>query len=499
MRLAKISDVWRSLYSKNNYSFKLEAVEFENIKGLGSGKITLAGGLTIICGANGMGKTTLLNSLFLAVKDIKTPHNHIAEFRFADSLLMVKVLEEGVSRTYLKQGLGDGANNVIQVGYIDSSAKSIAQRAFFVNMTNVDELLPQYGANEYDYSQLEGIGSITGKRYSSCKVLELDDFDDDQVSDCGYDDVIPYFIVAEDGVEYGSEKMGTGELAAHILFWVMQRVNNNSLLFIEEPETFISPIAQSRLMSYMAHYATKKNVWLVITTHSMGVVANVPLKHIKLLSKNDLNVSILENPKRNQVDKILGLSSTYSNILFVEDLASKNFLRSIVNHIDLDLSTSIDVVIAESASSISSILYTFPKTSHNWIKIVGIYDGDMKARMKTVLDINRAKWNFVCLPKDVAPEIVVRDYVDLNYKKFSAVINMDADHVLFALGNLKGENFHDWPKKLSEYLDIEESFALKSMFDIWVDDEANKLDVLGFYNNLKKAIKEEPGNFFPSS
>lgn len=65
MRRAKADDYWRNLYEKD-YDSTLDDFDFENVLGIGTGKLTLRGGITALCGGNGVGKTTLLQAVLNA-------------------------------------------------------------------------------------------------------------------------------------------------------------------------------------------------------------------------------------------------------------------------------------------------------------------------------------------------------------------------------------------------------------------------------------------------
>ena len=483
MRFAKVLDVWRGLYRKQ-FQSKILGLEFSNVLGIGSGRLSFSGGITVICGANGVGKTTLLNALLLSIKNIPEPLPQSIKNRFSNSNLVVSVSENGNASSYTKNGVIDGEGVASEIYYVESANKSSRLIDFFSSLADKQEILETFGSVEYNAEELSLLSYVTGKNYESCHVYEIDDFGENEV--IGFEDVIPYFQVLENGISYGIEMMGLGELAAHLLIWYIRRAANNSILFLEEPESFISPKAQIHLMNYIASSSLRKGIWSIITTHSMGIVSNVPLDHIKVVSKSATGISIIENPSQFQLNMILGVSFSYTGILFVEDLASKIFAKVILAHFDGDLSRRFDVLIAGSASAISSVLYSMPKTSSNWLKIIGLYDGDQRNAGASVIDARKTDWYYDFLPTSFAPEVVFRSYFRGNHSILANRLAIREQDLELGLNQFDASNHHDWSKDLSEFLAINEEHILNVMFRVWIEDAANEPNALACFNGIQR-------------
>ncbi|MFD2718217.1 AAA family ATPase [Hymenobacter monticola] len=488
MRLAKTGDTWRNLY-KRNFKNRITSLEFDGITGIGKGKVSFSGGITVICGANGVGKTTLLNALLLSIKSIVSPVPHNIKSRFNSSVLLVSAIENGEERTYLKSSSDEEVGLSVEIGYIDSSHKSSRLIDFFSEMTNREELFEGIDPIHYSEEEIKLISYVTGKNYSSCDVYEIDAFDPEAIS--GFDDVIPYFKVVDSNTEYGLEMMGLGELAAHLLIWSIKRAPQDSIFFLEEPESFISPKAQVNLMNYIASVSLDKGIWLVITTHSMGIVSNIPLNHIKILSKNHDGIDIIETPNQFQLNMILGISFSYSGILFVEDMASKVFTRAILEHFDGDISRRIDIVKAGSSSAISNVLYNFPKPSKEWLKIIGVYDGDIWPQKKSVIDDKKVKWEYLFLPGPVAPEILLRDFFRNNTYGLENKLAVTESNLKFALNSLDGCNHHDWPTDLARFLEVNEEDMLRDMFRLWLEAPQNETQARATFDDISAKFSKQ--------
>src|SRR5687768_15210503 len=70
MRIAEAQKRFEHVYSKE-YPVRLTSFGFDNIATLGSGKITFTGGISVICGANGVGKSTILRAIYCGLTKAK--------------------------------------------------------------------------------------------------------------------------------------------------------------------------------------------------------------------------------------------------------------------------------------------------------------------------------------------------------------------------------------------------------------------------------------------
>ena len=83
--------------------------------------------------------------------------------------------------------------------------------------------------------------------------------------------------------EYSEAFAGSGESAATLLVHRVLSVEDGSLILLDEPETSLHPRAQQRLMEFLAHYAVRKRLQIVLATHSFDLVERLPSKAIRVL------------------------------------------------------------------------------------------------------------------------------------------------------------------------------------------------------------------------
>lgn len=116
----------------------------------------------------------------------------------------------------------------------------------------------------------------------------------------------PFFQVKIDGIEYDTRSMGSGEHFLLYLFWCIKSADKDTLLIIEEPETYISIFSQIHFLR------------------------NIKNENIRIVSRMGNNVSIIMPDNDITVEGILGISPNCLGTLFVEDRVAADFLTVIL-------------------------------------------------------------------------------------------------------------------------------------------------------------------------
>ena len=121
------------------------------------------------------------------------------------------------------------------------------------------------------------------------------------------------------------------------------------ILCIDEFEATLHPVAQLRLLEYLLKWAGDYKTQVIITTHSLGLISDIYLKHTALLDKGQIvvnfvskskaigsNYPILHNPPYDLAYKELTFTSPIELAkirkikIFCEDDVAINFLKRII-------------------------------------------------------------------------------------------------------------------------------------------------------------------------
>lgn len=471
MKEAKANDYWRGLY-KRPFPTGVRQLSYNDIAGLGNGEIHFSGGITAICGGNGAGKSTVLEAVLKSLDFGQDRMLGSARARFGTATLTVEGHRDGlpVSRSLAAlDNNGSSPPALVEVTFLDPAAESVRVAKLLNGITNFDELLEALTARELNKDELDHLSYLVGKRYDSCLVYEVDEFDEEAT--------FPYFRVEDACGTYGSEGMGLGEMALHITNWYLERVPTKSVLLIEEPETHLAPRSQDALINTIARASVTRNLWVILTTHAPSIVRRIPREHIRLLVRSGSDTLVLQEPSRLKLNMVLGIKPRFHGIILVEDKAAREFVRALLDRVAPDLSRTFQIIDMGSNGEVISALNSFPRQA-NWLSIVGILDGDQRGT-----DISTA-WPCGFLPGDSGPEVLLRSTADP--KRLGELLARDIVEVRFALAELEGRDDHDWLEEFPRLMSVSYESAVVALTNCWLDSAltlGQAEDVVEFINH----------------
>lgn len=133
----------------------------------------------------------------------------------------------------------------------------------------------------------------------------------------------------------------------------IEKVNNNRILLIEEPELHLHSNAQRKIMSVLKENLSKNNNQVFITTHSHFIIEKTDFKNIYVFTKDtEIGISNIDNILQlggetrtfNKLEKSLGVKTT--DLLFLKKLIiitegphDEAFIRGICRNPQVNLNT----------------------------------------------------------------------------------------------------------------------------------------------------------------
>ncbi|MBE7003282.1 MAG: hypothetical protein E7425_03225 [Ruminococcaceae bacterium] len=469
MRKAEVPDVWRHIYSRAQNNPVLSI----NLNGLNNlGEIQTSPEIVAICGLNGVGKSTIISAikdvigLPLSAQDQRRINGHTVSGQAMINGQAINCSNEETKRFFDKE-FPEG-----RVTYLDC-IESINIQNYIIGQTNFDELIEQFEPRELTGNEIRDISYIVGKDYEACTIWELEDID-------GRDASIPFFRVSLAGVQYDSAGMGAGEHFLLYLFWSISSAQAGTLLIIEEPETNIGISSQINFVNYLGRQIEKKNLKVILTTHSPYILQYIQNDHIRIVSRMGDKTAIMIPDERLSAENILGVDNTFVGTIFVEDQVASDLLMAIlVDKAPYILKKyTVDVVGGE--SNITKRL-EFPRSDKIRYNFIGVYDGDMRSSF----DKNDFQWNYCFLPGEKQIEDVFRDYIKdgSNLSRFCLHLNMDENRIITILSSLSGEDCHDWFLDLMKALSLSGRDLVLAFYNLFMRDES---DVDAFVKELQR-------------
>lgn len=478
MRMAKAADHWRHVYEKP-FKIKINKVGFSNLKGFGSGSIDFEGGITAICGGNGVGKTTLLNAISSVLTCERAVHDKSIRNKLSGSSLIGEFVNgttkftRSVNLTY--DSIDAEPETVgLESVWIDSAYFAPQLVSIFSEMSNLDEMLDAEEPIEATEEELEFLSYTVGKEYESCETYEL------ELENYG---VLPFFKVVSEGIGYASQDMGLGELAVHFILWQLHRASKNSIVLMDEPETYLAVRSQESLLDVVAKISNEKKLWTILTTHSPSILKSIPVKHIRLLTRVGDTTQIVAPLDQYDYFLTLGITTQKSGVIFVEDRAAREYAKCWLGRFSSSLLHQFEIVDVQSKENILHQLSDFPNIGR-WFKVFGLFDGDQRGEID-----KKFNWCYSFLPGSDPPELQLKKVAKQNRKKLAALTGRGLNRINIALANLDGKNYHDWLIEFPEHIGIGYDQLISYLFDLSMADPTIEA-------SIEDAFKELIGELF---
>lgn len=465
MKQAAINDLWRRVSVRDKFQFKLTNIQLNGFISFKDINIDINSSITAICGKNGIGKSSLLK---LLLKVINAYDGDLKCFRADDYTgINLSAIYRGSPISYV----ASGSNKFINSEYFDASALSIR----IINEINSDpEKNGWFNTSTQsilDADDIYFIKKVTGKQYKEINIHEISDIIDDLT--------FPYFEVKLNDLAYSSENMGQGEHKILVTIWKLITAEQNSIIFLEEPESFICPASQKRFMDFLAYASCKKSLHIILATHSEHITNSISLNSVLVLNKIGnkffLDKSICEYAYFNA----LGLTTEKNNVYLVEDAFAKLFLERILKRNAVDLYASSLIHVLGGESNICEITKHY-KGNHDGLNFIAIYDADQSH----IADDGSRHIRKAFLPSlsNFSPEkeVITASYHCID--RLSLILQVTTEELQELISEIATiEDEHDFFIELNKKIPhIELSQIKNSFIDVWIEKNQEIIEIFIF-------------------
>lgn len=462
MRTARVQDAWRRALEKERH-FRLSGVHSTGKTPLGDLAHDLPNGLTVVCGLNGVGKTTFLRLLAAAIgaegdgPGARADLLDVGEFA-------VNLVEDG-REIELRVGDADASRPVTTLDAFRDcmTLLQLGQQPHFEDLTE--------GVEAYDYgaAELRTAEYVVGKRYEAIAVKEVEDPNRE-------DAVLPAFAVRSSGTDYGFSSMGLGELAALMLLWRLTRIDAGTVVLVEEPETFLSSRATVALLDVLAETIHRRRLYAVVTTHSPGLAASVPLPAIRVLTSRGELSELRKPSSRAELELLLGSHAGLARAIVVEDSTAAIVVGELLGRYRGIWGRSVEILKTGSKDDVLAICKTFPVAER--VRLVGVLDGNEE------IPDEGSGWPLLRLPGPENPDLLLREAATADIDGLAASLNRDRDAVMATVETLSGADEHDWHAGVAQSLGLDVPAAVRASLSCWLKTQAHEFEA----NQLVDAI-----------
>ncbi|WP_369253361.1 ATP-dependent nuclease [Geodermatophilus amargosae] len=438
--------------------------------------------LTILCGNNGTGKSSLLA---LMAATLWGSRDHLpAHLHEGTAILRTATPKEAAQLSIdLADGLvAGGPPSFTETIMVDASSDARASRQALSFEENLAEYVEQFGAREFPSGQLELIRYVTRKDYRRVAVYELErrsENPEEAVSEEALSETTPYFVIeTPDGVAYDSLSMGLGELAALTLLWRLFQAPPGSLLLIEEPEAHVSPASQAALLNVIARVASERSLTSIVSTHSVEMLQKVPVSAVRVLEVMGIDVNVRAPRNLEEARVLLGLPARPAALVIVEDRLAQVVLHELLSLSGELAGLGVQISWAGSVENVKRAVDSCNSLSPRQ-PAVGVLDGDQRNLGGTRL----------CLPGDTSPEEELMAALASKPRLASRTLGRADSEIRTALSSVAGQDPHEAWHELVQRLALNSESLARLSVRVWLTTPG----VRGALRTLIAGIRREIG------
>jgi predicted ATPase len=468
MRSAERADMWGAIEKKPNRETQLLSFSFSGISGLQNGLVTFSSPITAICGVNGTGKSSILRALW-ATLDWSSAEA-IPEIRERLKALQSEAILRisGVETVYGFPRTPDAPEMpAIIVLHVDPSATAVQLQRRACEINALEELLEAITPSTLEPKEISNLSAILRKQYERIEIYEIEDYSEE--------DPMPFVSVSEHGRAYDIRTMSLGEISVFVMYWQLLRAGRNSIVLLEEPETFLSPVSQGALLDYLAAVCVRKQLSVVLTTHSPQMFARLQPNQVKFVYRSAAGALIAGEQAYGEMRKAVGIEPVVDRVLFVEDRAAREFTLSILKKLDRSILLRAEVVDVGGHAQITRVLSTIPQQIR-FFRAIGVYDGDVRGQI-----VDERPHAF--LPAGTL-EITFRGLINSKPDDFAQRLGRNPEQIAVTLADINGIDHHDWFEELGKRLNITYAEIMHVCFEEWCAAPENQSEVEKFLAEL---------------
>ena len=437
VRHAELQHKWNAAMNQQRESLPL-SVEIDDDLGLLPEALELSRAVTIFAGLNGVGKTRLF-----------------------------RLLNESLGTNGRLISLHDLCAWISQI---------------VTTRPDLGEVTEEASPLEIDRETLDAVKAIVRRDYDEV-LWYAADFADSPFEAIVGDTVIPYFVVTDGDAQYGMADMGLGELAAHVLLWLLLYLRNEQdlVLLLDEPDAYFPPSSRESLIGYLGSMALVRGYTFAVTTHSRelidrGLDDDGVLAYIERVGPE---VQLLTD--RGAIREVVRTSLYPEDVLrvvgWVEDEAAYAFTLALLREIDRTLLRSTQFYWVRGAGDLESVRERLvrPAIRTGDLELIFLWDGD-----QTLPDPDESRWPAACLPGGADPDQLYLQHAVADIEFLAHLLDLSPEVLRATLEANAGQDRHDWTQALVDASDLTRAHTLRALARATI---ANRSDLVATFKN----------------
>jgi len=458
----RLMDLWKisAAYQKPRL-FGLWIQGNDGIRGIKNLEVNLDHPITVICGSNGCGKSTIMSlsrlgfqqaiqfdDLFLEVNNPDPFHDFSVNWYY-EKHVPVRVEYNGTAKTY-SSPLPEKPVVFIGLSRLVPAWEKAPMVSHFREERALDNL---QSLEQRNITRLRDIMNrpFTGANWGISGGYEI--------------------RTCSTNKTYTSFNMGTGEEILVEIIRLLQAAEPESLILIEDAEVGLNPVVMPRFARNLVDICLEKRLQILLTTHSLDFITSFPSEFVCLIKWDGVSHQSKNNPEMQEIFTNISAQLESDIIIFCEDDIAESLIRQAVSG---DLRRRLKIVYGSKTKLLG---YAEAHLKAGWPHIpIIVWDGDvsnaevnewLKKLDKITSDELNAKVSRLKLPGSEPPEVWILSQLlnsEDGCRLLAEELNDDEQTTRAFLGMLSTmAAFHSLPFELANRTGLDEKAVLRSL------------------------------------
>lgn len=389
-------------------------------------------GVYVLSGANGSGKTSLLVALYRLGRTSAfayfRSHQTIDQYKNSSVEYISPSGKVVYTHRNVKWVPTPKKNDKIlhTFPFTDTKFISTSGNRFYTQNQLKEGTIPYVPASDYIKSAMNEIMDTT--KFADLHYVTVDIIKGKQQVPHRSDKL---YVIKKNDVYYSEQNFSLGERLLLNTLDELETVQPNTLVLIDEVELSLHPTAQIKFCEFLEKEADKKNLCIIISTHSIELISRIRPDNVYYIKNHfDDSLEIMNPCYPAYVTKFLYNHSGYDRLILVEDDLAKDIIWRVIRENNFISNQLIHILPCGGWRQVLQIADDMVRNnlmgSHTSILV--ILDKDVKDEAKLYIEerniATTIPLNF--LPVESLEKFLRQNlYVKINYKLFNEL----NDHV----------------------------------------------------------------------
>lgn len=457
MRAKKLGDYKRAVNGFRGFTNYIRSIHissgdiFEN-----GGNFSISSGIVSICGKNGVGKSTLLKSIYHAV----SKNEGLIEAQVSNEFeVEIGTVEQG---SVYKTSCENTNPNIV---FLEAARECHLILEYIRDVDNFDEVLEGLESSLlFDNSEsLVEIQKIVGKKYKKISLYEIEGV-------LGDDIVFPFFeIVDSSNAHYTNASMGMGEFVCLYVYWYLNWISKDTICLIDELDSYVSLYSQKYLVEYLYKCSATKKIAILLSTHSEVIIRSIGTDNVVVLSKLEhQKTKFLPTKREITYLRAIGITPKYKNTVLVEDWFAQKFAAALLRYADFDLFEITEFYQLRGDSDLAKVAKHLNvdralRTSWSFV-----FDGDAEDVYLPVMASSIHK--ILPLPgaNKSSPEIEIWSIVGEKIEEIANVLSASVERFNEVIEECQHDDHHDRFESIASKMGLSAETLIDACINCWV-------------------------------